>query len=76
MEIVRAARPSLVHWGEALLGGTVFGIRKALGELDWQPEYGLEAAYRDSYEEFRSGGRKRYEFDFSQDDAVLDQLAR
>ena len=74
LELARTVRPPLVHWGEALVGGAMFSIDKALEELDWEPRFGLEAAYRDSYEWFRSGGRDRYEFDFSGDDAVLARL--
>ena len=40
-------------------------------DLDWQPQYGLEDGYRQSYEWFADGGRDRYEFDFSTDHAVL-----
>jgi nucleoside-diphosphate-sugar epimerase len=65
-----------VHWGEALVGGAVFAIDKALRDLDWQPQFGLEDGYRDSYEWFRSGGRERYAFDFSADDEVLARLGR
>ena len=50
----------------------VFSIDKALGDLDWRPQYGVEDGYRHSYEWFAAGGRDRYEFDFSADDAVLD----
>jgi nucleoside-diphosphate-sugar epimerase len=74
MEIARHARPPLMHWGESILGGTVYSIDKALRNLDWEPSFGLEAAYRQSYEWFKNGGRDRYEFDFSSDDEVLAQL--
>jgi nucleoside-diphosphate-sugar epimerase len=75
LDIARRARPPLVHWGEGLVGGAMFSIDKALAQLDWEPSYGLEAAYRDSYEWFRTEGRDRYEYDFSGDDAVLAELA-
>jgi hypothetical protein len=52
----------------------MFSIDKALAHLDWKPAFGLEAAYRDSYEWFRAEGRARFEFDFSGDDAVLAEL--
>jgi hypothetical protein len=52
----------------------MFSIDKALAHLDWEPSFGLEAAYRDSYEWFRTEGRDRFEFDFSGDDAVLAEL--
>jgi nucleoside-diphosphate-sugar epimerase len=74
MEIARRARPPLLHWGEALVGGAMFSIDRALADLDWAPSFGLEAAYRDSYEWFDREGRDRYEYDFSADDAVLGQL--
>ena len=51
-------------------------IDKALAELDWRPQYGLEDGYRQSYEWFAAGGRDRYEFDFSADDAVLARVSR
>jgi nucleoside-diphosphate-sugar epimerase len=75
MEIARRARPPLVHWGESIVGGAMFSIDRALADLDWSPAFGLEAAYRDSYEWFQRDGRDRYEFDFSADDAVLAELA-
>lgn len=74
MEIAGRARPPLLHWGEALVGGAMFSIDKAQADLDWAPSFGLEAAYRDSYEWFAGEGRDRYEFDFAGDDAVLAQL--
>ena len=74
LDIARRARPPLVHWGEGLVGGAMFSIDKALAHLDWEPSFGLEAAYRDSYEWFRAEGRDRYQFDFSGDDAVLAEL--
>ena len=74
MDIARRARPPLLHWGEALVGGATFSIERALADLDWKPSFGLEAAYRDSYEWFDREGRDLYEFDFSGDDAVLEQL--
>ena len=74
MEIARRARPPLLHWGESLLGGTIYSTDKARRDLDWEPSFGLEDAYRQSYEWFRDGGRDRYEFDFSSDDEILSQL--
>ena len=75
METARRARPPLLHWGEALVGGAMFSIDAALADLDWTPSFGLEAAYRDSYEWFDREGRDRYDFDFAADDAVLGSLA-
>jgi nucleoside-diphosphate-sugar epimerase len=74
IEIARRARVPLVHWGEGLVGGSIFSIDKALADLDWAPQFGLEDAYRDSYRWFATKGRSRYEFDFSADDAILEQL--
>jgi nucleoside-diphosphate-sugar epimerase len=74
LDIARAQRVPLVHWGEGLVGGMIFSIDKALDHLEWQPRFGLEDGYRDSYEWFAAGGRERYEFDFTADDAVLAQL--
>jgi nucleoside-diphosphate-sugar epimerase len=67
-------RPPLLHWGEALTGGAIFANDKAKADLDWAPQLGLEAAYRDSFEWWRDGGRDRFEHDFSGDDALLAQL--
>ena len=75
MDIARRARPPLLHWGEALVGGAMFSVEAALADLEWKPSFGLEAAYRDSYEWFDREGRDLYEFDFTADDAVLAQLS-
>jgi nucleoside-diphosphate-sugar epimerase len=75
MAIARSTHPPLVHWGESLLGGTMFSIDKALRELDWRPQVGLEDGYRDSYEWFAREGRDSYEFDFTRDDELLARLA-
>ena len=65
-----------MHWHEGLNGGTVYGIDKALHDLDWRPKFGLESGYQDSYDWWISEGRDRYEYDFSLDDEVLALLAR
>lgn len=75
LDLARRQQPPLVHWGEALTGGAMFAIDKALADLDWRPEYGLEAGYRSSYEWFDTAGRDRFTYDFSRDDDLLDQLA-
>jgi nucleoside-diphosphate-sugar epimerase len=75
MDVAKRARPPLLHWGEALVGGAMFSIEAALADLPWSPSFGLEAAYADSYAWFDREGRDRYEYDFSADDAVLAQLA-
>jgi nucleoside-diphosphate-sugar epimerase len=71
LEVARRARPPLVHWGEALVGGAMFANDKAKADLDWRPQVGLEAAYQDSYEWWATEGRDRYEYDFTADDAQL-----
>jgi nucleoside-diphosphate-sugar epimerase len=74
LDIARRASPPLVHWGEAIVGGAIVSIDKALADLDWAPTYGLEEGYADSYAWFDREGRDRFEYDFSGDDAVLAQL--
>lgn len=74
LDIARRARPPLVHWGEAMVGGAMFSIDKARAQLDWAPSFGLEAAYRDSYAWFDAEGRDRFDLDFSADDAILAEL--
>jgi nucleoside-diphosphate-sugar epimerase len=74
LDVARRLRAPLVHWGEATIGGTAFSIDKAVRDLDWRPQFGLEAAYRDSYEWFKGEGRHLYEFDFSADDELLAEL--
>lgn len=74
MDIARRARPPLLHWGEALVGGAMFSIDKALGDLDWTPQFGLLAGYENSYEWFDREGRDRFTYDWSSDDEVLAQL--
>ena len=74
LDVARRLHPPLVHWGEALVGGAMFANDKAKADLDWQPQFGLEAAYRDSFEWWSGEGRDRYEYDFSGDDAVLDAM--
>jgi nucleoside-diphosphate-sugar epimerase len=74
LDLAKRSRPPLLHWGEALVGGAMFSIDKALRDLDWQPELGLEAAYRSSYEWFDREGRDTFAYDFSNDEAMLAQL--
>jgi nucleoside-diphosphate-sugar epimerase len=74
MPIARRAHPPLLHWGEGLNGGAIFSTDSALADLDWTPQFGLEAAYADAYEWFKSEGRDRFELDFSGDDEVLAQV--
>ena len=74
MEIARRQRPPLLHWGEGLAGTAVLAIDKALRDIDWKPRFGIEAGYRDSYAWYVREGRGRYQFDFSQDEAVLAEM--
>ena len=74
MEIARRRTPPLVHWGEALMGGMLFSLDKALADIDWRPQFGVESGYRNSYEWYASGGRDLYEYDFTADDEVLGLL--
>lgn len=76
LDVLRGQGRAVIHWGEGTAGGTVFSIRKALDHLDWEPRFGLEAAYRDSYDWFRAEGRDLYKFEFSDDEAVLAALGR
>jgi nucleoside-diphosphate-sugar epimerase len=75
LDVLRRHGRAVIHWGEGTAGGTVFSIRKAQEQLDWEPRFGLEAAYRDSYDWFRAEGRDLYQFDFSDDEAVLADLS-
>ncbi len=74
MEVARRQRPPLLHWGEGLAGTAVLSIDKALRDIDWTPRFGIEVGYRDSYEWFVREGRGRYQFDFSQDEALLAEI--
>jgi nucleoside-diphosphate-sugar epimerase len=74
MDIARRQHPPLLHWGEGVAGTAILSIDKALRDIDWTPQFGIEAGYRDSYDWFVREGRGRYQFDFSQDEAVLAQI--
>ena len=74
LEVARRAPTPLVHWGEAIVGGAIFANDKAKADLSWEPQLGLEAAYRDSFAWWDAGGRDRYEYDFTADDAILREL--
>ncbi len=75
-EFIRRHNTPVVHWGEGTAGGIVFSISKALTELEWEPQFGLAEAYRDSYAWYAAGGRDTYEFDFTADDEVLAELGQ
>lgn len=76
LDVARRLGFPLVHWGEAIVGGAMFAVDKALLDLDWRPAYGLEAGYRDSYEWWKNGGRDLYEYDFTNDDKALEAIKR
>jgi nucleoside-diphosphate-sugar epimerase len=69
-------RSPIVHWLEASRGSMVFSIDKARRDLGWEPRLTLAEGLADSYAWFVNGGRERYEYDFSADDAVLAELER
>jgi nucleoside-diphosphate-sugar epimerase len=75
IELARRQHPPLLHWGEGVAGTAVLSIDKALRDIDWTPQFGIEAGYRDSYDWFLREGRERYRFDFSGEDALLAQIA-
>jgi nucleoside-diphosphate-sugar epimerase len=76
MAIAQRQNPPLLHWGEGTNGTAILAIDKALRDIDWTPQFGIEDGYRDSYEWYVREGRGRYEFDFSRDDALLAELGR
>ena len=71
LDYARRLNPPLIHWGEGILGGTVYSIDKALRDLDWAPGYTLAEAYADSYAWFDKEGRDKFDYDFSLDDERL-----
>ena len=71
MDVARVARPPLLHWGEALVGGAMFSIDKALHDLNWKPSFGLQDGYADAYKWFSEGGRELFTYDFSGDERLL-----
>jgi nucleoside-diphosphate-sugar epimerase len=76
IEIARRQSPPQLHWGEGLNGAAILSIDKALRDIDWTPEFGIEDGYRDSYAWFVREGRGHYAFDFARDEALLAQLGR
>jgi nucleoside-diphosphate-sugar epimerase len=74
LDVARKLNPPLIHWGEGILGGTVYSIDKALADLDWTPSFGLADGYRDSYAWFDKEGRDRFEYDFTRDDELLREV--
>jgi nucleoside-diphosphate-sugar epimerase len=76
LEIARAQRPPLLHWGEALTGSAMVSIAKALRDIDWAPMFGIEAGYRDACAWWQREGRGVCHFDYSAEDALLARLGR
>jgi nucleoside-diphosphate-sugar epimerase len=74
LDLARRQRPPLVHWGEAIMGGGIYAVDKALAELRWRPAFGIASGYLDSYHWFRTEGRDQYQYDFSRDQELLDRL--
>jgi nucleoside-diphosphate-sugar epimerase len=68
-------RSPIVHWLEATRGSMVFAIDKARRDLAWEPRYTLAEALADSYAWYAAGGRDRYAYDFTADDAILAAMA-
>lgn len=73
-ELARRLNPPLLHWAEGVAGTAILAVDKALHDIDWTPQFGIEDGYRDSYEWYVREGRGRYEFDFSRDEALLQEL--
>jgi nucleoside-diphosphate-sugar epimerase len=69
-------RSPVVHWLEANRGSMVFSIDKARHDLAWEPQLSLAEGLADSYRWFREGGRERYTYDFSADDAIIAEIDR
>jgi len=74
-DIAKRVRPPIIHWAEWYRGGMVFSLEKARRELGWEPTLTLREGLEESYRWFTQEGRDWYTFDFSHDDAVLEQLA-
>lgn len=72
--MARGVRPPLLHWGEGLTGGAIYSCEKGRRDLAWEPEFGLEAGYADSYRWFADGGRDLFTYDFGADDELLARL--
>jgi nucleoside-diphosphate-sugar epimerase len=70
-----AMRSPIVHWLEAARGSMVFAIDKARRDLGWEPRFSLAEALADSHAWYAGGGRDRYTYDFTADDAILAAMA-
>lgn len=67
-------RSPIVHWLEASRGSMVFSIDRIRRDIGWEPRFSLAEGLADSWNWFRSGGRDRYVYDFSADDAIVAEL--
>jgi nucleoside-diphosphate-sugar epimerase len=76
LHVARSLHPPLVHWGEAITGSTVYDIERACTELAWEPRFGLESGYADSYRWYSDVGRDMYQYDFAAEDALLERFGR
>jgi nucleoside-diphosphate-sugar epimerase len=74
-DLARQARRPLLHWSESLTGSAIYPNEHARRDLDWTPSFGLQDGYADSYRWFDSIGRDLFEYDFSDDDRLLQQLS-
>ncbi|MBM4205949.1 MAG: NAD-dependent epimerase/dehydratase family protein [Gammaproteobacteria bacterium] len=74
IEIARKQRPPLLHWGEALVGSAVLSHEKLTAHTGWEPLFGIEAGYRDSWNWYQREGRGLYTFDFEPEDRLLAEL--
>jgi nucleoside-diphosphate-sugar epimerase len=75
LDVARRLHPPLIHWYESVTGTAILSIEKALRDVDWQPRFGIEDGYRDSYQWYVREGRGHYEMDFARDDALLAEFA-
>jgi nucleoside-diphosphate-sugar epimerase len=70
-------RSPIVHWLEASRGSMVISTDKIKRELGWEPKLTIAEGLADSYRWFaQEGGREKYEYDYSADDAVLAEIER
>ena len=72
--VARQQRPPLLHWGEALTGSAILSIAKLTSTTGWQPAFGVEAGYRDSWQWYAREGRHLYTFEFSAEDRLVAEL--
>jgi hypothetical protein len=46
--VARRQHPPLLHCGESLAGSAMLSLNKALSDIDWTPQFGIEDGYRAS----------------------------